>query len=66
MLALHRWGGWGGRVGSDPDLSILISDAKRSLALCLPEWFSFSFAMNRSGSDISVRTVFAIGGRGSW
>ena len=37
--------------------SVLISDENRSLGLCLPESFSFSFAMNRSGSNISVRTV---------
>jgi hypothetical protein len=47
----------------DTDLSALISDANRSLALCLPESFSFSFAMNHSGTDIGVRTTFAIGGR---
>jgi hypothetical protein len=45
------------------DLSALVSDANHSLALCLPESFSFSFAMNQSGTDISVRTSFAIGGR---
>jgi hypothetical protein len=49
---------------SDPDLSALISDENRSLGLCLPESFSFCFAMNQSGTDISVRTVFAVGGRG--
>jgi hypothetical protein len=48
---------------SETDLSALISDANRSLALCLPESFSFSFAVNQSGTDISVRTTFAIGGR---
>jgi hypothetical protein len=49
---------------SEPDLAALISDENRSLGLCLPESFSFSFAMNQSGTDISVRTVFAVGGRG--
>jgi hypothetical protein len=49
---------------SESDLSALIFDANRSLGLCLPESFSFSFAMNQSGTDISVRTAFDVGGRG--
>jgi hypothetical protein len=48
---------------SEPDVSALISEANRSLGLCLPESFSFSFAMNQSGTDISVRAAFAVGGR---
>ena len=48
---------------SETDLLALSSDENRSLGLCLPESFSFSFAMNPSGTDISVRTGFAVGGR---
>ena len=48
---------------SESDLSALIPDEDRSLAICLPESFSFSFAMNQSGTDISVRTAFTLEGR---
>jgi hypothetical protein len=47
---------------SEAELSGLVSDENRSLGLYLPESFSFSFAMNQAGSDISVRTAFTIGG----
>jgi hypothetical protein len=48
---------------SESDLSALIPDEDRSLAICLPESFSFSFAMNQSGTDISVRPAFTLEGR---
>ncbi len=37
---------------------------RHSQGLCLPDSFSFSFALNQSGTDISMRTTFALGGRG--
>ncbi|MBI2875315.1 MAG: hypothetical protein HYY20_00345 [Candidatus Tectomicrobia bacterium] len=47
----------------DPDLSVLVPDAERSLGLFLPDAFTFSFSLNRSGTDIGVRAAFTIGGR---
>jgi hypothetical protein len=48
---------------SEADLSALVPDEDRSLGLFLPNSFSFTFAMNPSGTDIGVRTTFALGSR---
>jgi hypothetical protein len=48
---------------SEADLSALVPDEDRSLGLFLPDWFGFSFTMNQSGTDISVRSTFALGSR---
>ncbi len=48
---------------SEADLSALVPDEDRSLGLFLPNAFSFSFAMNPSGTDISVRAAFTLGSR---
>jgi hypothetical protein len=48
---------------SEVDLAALVPDEDRSLELFLPNSFSFSFAMNPSGTDISVRTTFALRSR---
>lgn len=42
-------------------LPLLDGDGRRSLALIKPDSFSFSFAMNRSGEDVSVRATFKVG-----
>ncbi len=42
-------------------LPLLDGDSGRSLALIKPESFSFSFAKNRSGDDVSVRASFKAG-----
>jgi len=47
----------------EADLSALVPNEERSLGLFLPDSFSFSFAMNKSGTDISVRADFVIGGQ---
>src|SRR5215813_1294168 len=40
---------------------LLDGDGRRSLALIKPVSFSFSFGMNRSGDDVSVRASFTVG-----
>ncbi len=42
-------------------LPLLDDDCGRSLVLIEPDSFSFSFGMNRSGDDVSVRASFALG-----
>jgi len=42
-------------------LPTLDGDGRRSLALIKPDSFSFSFARNRSGDDVSVRASFKVG-----
>jgi hypothetical protein len=42
-------------------LPMLDRDGRRSLALIKPDRFSFSFARNRSGDDVSVRASFKVG-----
>lgn len=44
-------------------LSALVPNEDRSLGLFLPDAFTFTFGMNLSGTDISVRVEFALGGR---
>lgn len=45
----------------EPGLPLIAEDCRRSLALIRPDSFSFSFGMNRSGDDVSVRASFAVG-----
>src|SRR5262245_58404898 len=40
---------------------LLEGDGRRSLALIKPDSFSFSFGMNRTGDDVSVRASFKVG-----
>ena len=47
----------------ESDISKLVPDAERSLGLFLPESFCFYFTMNKSSTDISVRTDFKLGGQ---
>jgi hypothetical protein len=47
----------------ETDLAALVADEDRSLGLFLPDSFSFIFAMNQLGTDITVRTAFTLGGR---
>lgn len=47
----------------EPDLSALVPEENRSLGLFLPDSFAFSFGMNPSGTDVSVRAAFTLGGR---
>jgi hypothetical protein len=42
-------------------LPLIADDCHRSLALIEPGSFSFSFGMNRSGDDVSVRASFSLG-----
>jgi hypothetical protein len=42
-------------------LPLLDGDGRRSLALIKPDSFSFSFGMNRTGDDVSVRASFKVG-----
>ena len=42
-------------------LPLLDDEGRRSLALIKPDRFSFSFGMNKSGDDVSVRASFAVG-----
>ncbi len=42
-------------------LPLLDDNCRRSLALIKPDSFSFSFGMNKSGDDVSVRASFAVG-----
>jgi hypothetical protein len=51
FLAAHFEGG----------VPLLDGDGRRSLALIKPDSFSFSFGMNRSGDDVSVRASFKVG-----
>jgi hypothetical protein len=46
----------------ESDLAALLPDANRSLGLFRPDSFAFSFGANQSGTDISVRAAFAVGG----
>jgi hypothetical protein len=48
---------------SEADLSVLTSDGRRSLGLFLPERFSFSFGLNKTGEDINVRASFTVAGQ---
>lgn len=45
-------------------LPLLDGDGRRSLALIKPDSFSFSFGMNRTGDDVSVRASFKVGATG--
>jgi hypothetical protein len=45
-------------------LPLFDRDGSRSLALIRPDSFSFSFGMNRSGDDVSVRASFRVGRAG--
>ncbi len=45
----------------EPGLPLIAEDCRRSLALIKPDSFSFSFGMNKSGNDVSVRASFAVG-----
>jgi hypothetical protein len=42
-------------------LPLIAEDCQRSLALIKPDSFSFSFGMNKSGDDVSVRASFTVG-----
>lgn len=44
-------------------LSLLEAAGGRSLALCRPENFSFSFGLNKTGDDVTVRASFAVAGQ---
>ncbi|MGH9833531.1 MAG: dual OB domain-containing protein [Blastocatellia bacterium] len=46
---------------AEQGLPLITEDCRRSLALLKPDSFSFSFGMNRSGDDVSVRASFAVG-----
>jgi hypothetical protein len=46
---------------AESGLPLLDDEGRRSLALIKPDSFSFSFRMNKSGDDVSVRASFAVG-----
>lgn len=48
---------------TDSSLAVLESDARRSLGLFRAERFAFSFGLNKSGEDVTVRASFTIAGR---
>ncbi|MCI0488783.1 MAG: hypothetical protein L0229_19505 [Blastocatellia bacterium] len=48
---------------ADSDLSVLDPNGNRSLALVRPQQFSFSFGLNRTGEDVTVRATFTVAGR---
>lgn len=47
----------------ESDLSALVPNEERSLGLFRPESFNFHFSLNKSGTDISVRAEFVLGGQ---
>lgn len=49
------------RTHGESDLSILRADGPRSLGLFQAESFSFTFALNKTGDDITVRARFRAG-----
>jgi hypothetical protein len=46
---------------AEDGLPLIADDCVRSLALIKPDSFSFSFGMNKSGDDVSVRGSFTVG-----
>jgi hypothetical protein len=46
---------------AEAGLPLLDEDCRRSLVLIKPDSFSFSFGLNRSGDDVTVRASFAAG-----